>query len=213
MPCVCSKLVPSVIGFSILLSPLYGCWTSQQIVQYQLVEPTAPLVYEMVRPGDELEITLKNGSRVNMIVAEVQGGAIRGESGAVIQASEIREITCIDTLHDPTWITELGAELILAPAAQTALVLSAPVSISAAWAHQLGQMPIDEWPDDQLCRVSNRPDDYRSIWDANSDDKSGSTVEMIRAEVSKRNLDGDPTRVPGATAPLSSGMVRRSPIA
>ncbi len=169
-----------------------GCWTSSQFVDYCLTEPTPALVRERVAPGDELQIILNDGTTAKMTVESVTTTTIEGRQGGSIDIRDIQEATCSATDYEMTWLTESTLAGMGEGAAPFLAVIIAPVALGN-YIYKQGLPPVREWPDIQVCRVANRPQDYPAIFEATEDDDSEVvSLSMILREKEKRELDCTP---------------------
>jgi len=170
-----------------------GCYTTSERASYRLTEPTAPLVRELVEVGDQLEVRLKDLSVQRIQVAAVTESSIKGRNGATIEIDSIVEMTCTETEYEMTGSTEA----FLGGAAQGAAPLIGTVWLPVYWGTKLfgGSLPpVREWEDIQLCRVTNRREDYQSrpelVW---HDTEEQPTLDEISREVQRRRLNCDPS--------------------
>jgi len=182
----------SVWVISAMTALLAGCYTTSQMVNYCLTEPTAPLVRHRVAVGDQLEVRLKNSTTHNIEVSEISDVNIGGKDGTTFPIDMIEAVTCTTTELEPTWITE-G---VMGGAAEGAAPLLAIFVIPAWWGKALYEQslgPIRDWSNDQLCRtlnLSGAPEHVRETGNARSNEKLDLTA-VIR-EIERRELDCDP---------------------
>jgi len=174
-----------------------GCWASQQVVRYCLTEPTAPLVKEWVDEGDRIEVVLKDQTTGDLVVSKISDTTIESKDGATVSISTIDSLTCKQTERESTWITDLvlgstGEALVWGGLGGVILLVAIPVAAVAA-IQDLAEAPIDDWPDDHLCRISNRPEDFGYGQSGMHPDSANMpSLQEIEQEIGNRDLDCDP---------------------
>jgi hypothetical protein len=170
---------------------LGGCYTTSQVVSYRLTEPTAPLVRHRVAVGDQLEVRLKNSTTHNIKVTEITDTEIRGKDGTTIPINTIERVTGTITETEMTGLTEAA----LGGAAEGAAPLIVIFAIPAMWGKSLYEQslgPARGWPHDQLCDVSNLPDQFGYIATGeNQEYENWPDLEAINREIERRELNCD----------------------
>ena len=176
-----------------LVLPLSGCWASRQVVDYRLTEPTGPLVNHRVSVGDRLEVGLRDGSTKQFKVSNLDDSAIYGEHGSSIQLPDIKTLEAKSTDYDATWLTEAFVESALEGAAPLILIVAIPAY--AGWLiYDIASGDIKDWPDDQLCRIKNNPDQYlNSEKDSPKEKDEMPDLDEIEREIEKRDARCDVT--------------------
>jgi hypothetical protein len=170
-----------------------GCWTTKQVVDYCLTEPTAALVRERVKVGDHVDLVLEDNSNRSLTVSGITDTTIGGKDGTNVPIDSVREITCTSTRYQASSTTGALAAGAAEGAAPLIGVLALPVVLGMK-VQELAQAPIREWPDSELCRLSNQSDRYTFDWTSvadSEDDLPG--PEIVGEEVKRRQLNCSPT--------------------
>lgn len=172
---------------------LAGCWTTKQVVDYCLTEPTAPLVRERLSVGDHIDLVLKDNSNRSLTVSGITETTIGGIDGTNVPIDSVSEITCTSTHYQMSSTTGAFGKGALEGAAPYIGVIALPVILGMK-IHDLAQEPIREWPDAELCRVSNQSDRYIVDWTSIVGSEDGlPRPENVAAEVKRRHLNCSPT--------------------
>lgn len=181
------------LALFILACLLAGCWTTKQIVNYRLTEPTAPLVRERVNVDDHADLVLKDNSELSLIVSGVTETTIDGIDGSKVPIDSVREMTCTSTYYELSSTTGSFAEGAAAGAAPGIGLVALPVVLGTKLV-KLTQAPIREWPDAELCRVSNQSNRYAVDWTSVVGSEGDlPSPEIVGEEVKRRHLNCSPT--------------------